>query len=136
MFYYEWTASFEDGTVITQPQDDKYSKHDDTRECNPSSFQDILDKLEESPLVGFSIKSVDGVYSHHLDMLTRVFTINGSDVFMERPNENLQDIKLIYYRTMEQRPDEEAPRVVSYNYGYFGKDANGRNVEKVVTVYG
>lgn len=136
MFYYEWSAMFDDGTVITQPQDDKYSKHDDSLEHNPSSFQDILDKLEESPLASFSLKSVDGAYSHILDMTTRVFTINGSDVHLERPGEDLQDIKLIYYRSMEQRPDEEKPRVVSYNFGYFGKDANGRNVEKVVTIYG
>ena len=43
---WKWEARFLDGKVITQPDDDKYSKHDDSKEWNPSSYRDFLDYFD------------------------------------------------------------------------------------------
>lgn len=135
MFYYLWTAVFADGTNIHQPPDDRYSKHDDTAEYNPSAFRDILDKMQESKLVGFDLSSTDGHHRCYLDMLSRSFYIDGNLIWLERPGEELTDIKLIYFRTMESSKGRYH-RVVAYNFGYAGKDVNsGKIVEKVITIY-
>lgn len=137
MFYYLWTAIFADGTHIHQPPDDRYSKHDDTAEYNPSAFRDILDKMQESKLVGFDLSSTDGHHRCYLDMLSRSFYIDGNLIWLERPGEELTDIKLIYFRTMESSSVNPEPHVIAYNFGYAGIDSkSGRSVEKVITLYG
>lgn len=136
MFYYLWTAIFADGTKIHQPSDDRYSKHDDTAEYNPSAFRDILDKQQESELIGFELKSVDGLHVCFLNMQSHSFVIDSNRIWLERPGEELTDIKLIYFRTMESSNINPEPRVLAYNFGYAGKDVNsGKIVEKVITIY-
>lgn len=75
MFHYLWTAIFADGTHIHQPPDDRYSKHDDMAEYNPSAFRDILDKMQESKLVGFDLSSTDGHHRYYLSMLSHSFIL-------------------------------------------------------------
>ena len=136
MFYYLWTAIFADGTRIQQPSNDRYSKHDDNAEYNPSAFRDILDKQQESELIGFELKSVDGLHACFLNMQSRSFVIDSNRIWLERPGEELTDIKLIYFRTMESTSKNPEPRVVAYNFGYAGKDSrSGKIVEKVITIY-
>lgn len=129
---YHWKATFYDGHVIEQPENDRYSKHDDTKEHNPSAFRDILDYLEVSPVRLFSLHGKNGeIYAVNLE--TAEFFINGSRVSLEQPNEMLVNRKLIYYRTKQANLNTGEVSVVSYSFGYEGK-IYGKVVKKVVTI--
>ena len=44
---YIWTGYFEDGKVLEQPADDRWSKHDDANDHNFTAFRDLLDYTME-----------------------------------------------------------------------------------------
>lgn len=138
MFKYRWTAEFEDASFITQPEDDRYSKHDDNAEWNPSSFRDIQE--HDGILRYFSLfnKSQD---TYTIDLYTGIFTVvkNGDcstemEFSLERPLEELSDRELIYFRTMRMNMQTGEQYIHAYNFGYKGKDKDGNVVEKVITV--
>lgn len=137
MFYYRWTARFDGGVSIEQPADDRYSKHDDSLEHNPSAFRDILDEIDRGGVLqGLELVSVDGKHINWVNLQDGMFYINQEYFKLEKPGEELIDRKLIYYRTMEITNKNPEARVLSYTFGYEGKDVNsGRIVEKVVTIY-
>lgn len=114
---YLWTAIFDNGHVINQPLDDKYSKHDDNAEHNKSAFQDILDYQENHKLNTFMITDGNIRHSVYLD----------------------NNKKLIYYRDVEIKYIDgiaQEPNIVSYNVGYEYKDENGKNIKRITTIYG
>lgn len=136
MLKYLWQARFANDGVISQPEDDRYSRHDDKAEHNPSAFRDILDYQEKTdiPLVQFSLHSREGeIYA--VNILTGEFFINGSVIMLEQPLEELKDRKLIYYRTRRADMITREQYVQAYNFGYEGKHPeSGRIVKKVVTI--
>lgn len=133
MLEYLWSAEFEDGHVIDQPSDDRYSKHDDSSEWNPSSFRDIQE-YDKSPLVEFSLVSANGESVMFVNLKSGDFYINGSYFRLEKTSEEINNRDLIYFRTNQKNLMTGEQRVVSYNFGYKGKDSTGHTVEKLITI--
>jgi hypothetical protein len=122
---YRWQAIFSDGERITQPDDDRYSKHDPTREHNPSAFRDVEDKRENTPLAAFVLRDVtDDSQAVLLDLEARIFYVNNMPLKLTGDEQFIYDInckpaELIYYRTMEQKmSDGSKPVVKSHTIGY------------------
>lgn len=134
---YLWSAVFKDGHCIIQPEDDRYSKYDPSKEYNPSAFRDVLDYSKKSPLESF------GLFNKHIPTKSvnltlkdgRFTTGNGDSFKLEAVGEELVDRQVIYYRTMQYGMKSGEQRVMSYNIGYKGKDnATGKVIEKVITI--
>ena len=128
-FNYLWTGYFNNGHIIEQPEDDKYSKHDDNSEYNPSSFRDLLE-YTESKLVLFKLKSKDKEIL--VNLITGDITIN--DVVFT--TNDVVNPKLIYYRDIEKdfingQPIDE--RIVAYNVGYEYL-INGKNKQNIIRI--
>ena len=134
---YLWTAVFYDGTSITQPQDDKYSKHDDSKEYNPSSFRDVIEYSEKSPIWAFIISNPDDENDFYgVRLVDGMFCAGGKEFALHKQDEKIVDKQIIYYRTMQANMQTGKQRCVAYNIGYKGKDpATGKTTEKVITVY-
>lgn len=133
MLKYLWEATYKDGHQINQPIDDRYSKHVDGAEHNPSSFRDLLDYMDTSPLELFALVGHDRqIYAFNLE--TGEFFVNGTLFMLDQPLEELTDRKLIYFRT--QRADIQSGEQVTYayNFGYEGLDENGKRVKKIITI--
>ena len=122
---YKWQAIFADGERITQPDDDRYSKHDPTKEHNPSAFRDVEDKRESTPLVAFVLQDItDDSQAVLLDLEARIFYVNNMPLKLAGDEQFIYDIsckpaELIYYRTMEQKMSSGSkPIVKSHTIGY------------------
>lgn len=126
-----WEAYFEDGHYIYQPADDRYSKHDDTAEWNPSAFRDVLEY--DSPVKGFAL----GRWT--VDLQTGLFYDNEASPFSLEATP-LTNRKLIYFRETQQdfNMDGEGgePYVVRYAIGYEGKNDKGKIEKKVIYING
>lgn len=133
MFKYLFEASYEDGHVITQPEDDRYSKHVDGAEHNFSSFTDVMDYSEKSPLEIFALVGRDRqVFA--VSLKTGEFFVNGATFMLDQPLEELTDRKIIYYRTKRMDMVNGNQIVHAYNFGYEGTDQKGKRVKKVITI--
>lgn len=122
---YKWQAIFADGERITQPDDDRYSKYDPTKEYNPSAFRDVEDKRKDKPIVAFVLRDVtDGSQAVLLDLEARIFYVNNMPLKLAGDEQFIYDMnckpaELIYYRTMEQKmSDGSKPIVKSHTIGY------------------
>lgn len=134
MFKYHFEAVFEDGHIITQPADDRYTGHDDSKDHNPSSFKDVLDYQERSPLQFFALIGQDRqVWA--VSFINGEFYVNGHTFMLDQPLEELQDRKLIYYRTNRMNMVTREQYVHAFNFGYEGKHPeSGKIMKKVVTI--
>ncbi len=134
MLKYLWEATFKDGTMISQPPDDRYSKHDDKAEHNPSAFRDLLDHQETSELEFFALVGQDRqIYAVSLD--TGEFFVNGTTFMLDQPLEELKDRKLIYFRTNRMNMQTHEQYTHAFNFGYEGKHPeSGKIVKKVITI--
>ena len=133
-----WSVYFEDGHIIDQPEDDRYSKHDDTAEWNPSAFRDILEYDDKSPIKFFELldqrKVRGGVY--RVDLSTGGFSVDSAKFRMDTDD---APRKLIYFRTMDRdniNGEWQEPRVVAYNFGYEYKNNKGKTVKRIITLDG
>ena len=138
-FKYLWIAEYADGNILAQPLDDRYTKHDDNLEHNPSSFRDLLDYEDVSPLVNFRLikAPIPGLPLKEVasvDLGTGVFTLGDMEFMLERPLELLKDRQIIYFRTHRMNMQTQEQYIHAYNFGYKGMDDNGKIVEKVVTI--
>lgn len=125
-----WVATFKDGHTIIQPEDDRYSKHDDTADWNPSAFRDVLDYQEKSELVHFGLGNFglffdDGTFSH------------GDELFSleEKP---LKNRKLVYFREMRKEWHdgvEQEAYVNRYAIGYEGTPIRGGRRQKKIVFF-
>ena len=138
MLKYRWTAEFKDASFITQPEDDRYSKHDDNAEWNPSSFRDIQE--HDGVLRFFSLFDKDQT-TYSVDLFTGIFTVTKKGdcsteigFSLERPLEELSDRELIYFRTMRMNMQTGEKYIYAYNFGYKGKDNKGDIVEKTISI--
>lgn len=144
---YRWIAIFKH-KIIKQPADDRYSKHDPSKEWNPSSFRDFQDYFDEhqDELDIFHLISDDADYAVDLTdpgkpkiLETKRGSHWGADktVILHREKRPLSDVRIIYYRKMEMKVingQASSPEVVGYVLGYQGTDKNGNNRQKVITV--
>ena len=137
---YLWTAYFNDGAVIEQSPDDRYSKHDDAAEHNPSAFRDILDHEKHAQLIYFDIN--DKVFAYGIDLPSGRFGINGTWFSIEDQDEPLTDRKLVYYREVVKNEHvqtdgsiiSEEPKVTAYYFGYEGISPQGKKIKKVIRI--
>ena len=134
MLKYLWEATYEDGHLLRQPVDDKYSKHDSSAEHNPSSFRDLQEYEQKSPLQFFALIGHDRqVYAVNIE--TGEFFINGSVFMLDQPLEELADRKVIYYRTQRMNMETGEQYTYAYNFGYEGKHPeSGKIVKRIVTI--
>lgn len=135
MLKYLWEATFLDGHTITQPADDRYSKHDDKAEHNPSAFRDILDYQKKSPLAFFALIGQEKPNIYTVSIVNGGFYVNNATFSLEQSPLELKDRKLIYFRTQQANLQTGEVQTKSYNFGYEGKDSNGKTVKKVMTIY-
>lgn len=133
---YIWTAIFEDGNVIEQPEDDRSIKHDESAEHNPSAFRDILDYPEE--VVIFSLRDRDN-YIHEVSLTSGKFVVGEHGMseprYFSLEETLLTDRKLIYFREVRKEfiDGVEQPAYINrYCFGYEGKDAEGKVHKKVI----
>lgn len=144
---YKWVATFK-GKVISQPDDDRYSKHDPNAEWNPSSFRDFQDYFNEhaDELEQFSLWSDSDAYFVDFSreghpMLKRMkkgenWSCDKVSI-LSREKAKLHDIRVIYYRQMQSTikgGQMSSPEVVGYVLGYQGIDDEGNNRQKTITV--
>ena len=134
MLKYLWEATFKDGHIIRQPLDDRYSKHDDSAEHNPSSFRDLLDYMQVSPLEFFALVGHDRqIYA--VSLSTGEFFVNGGIFMLDQPLEELLERKIIYYRTKRMNMETGEQYVYAYNFGYEGKHPeSGKIVKRIITI--
>lgn len=134
MLKYLFEATFKDGHMIRQPIDDKYSKHEEGAEHNLSSFTDVLDYAKKSPVDIFALVGHDRqIYAVSLE--TGEFFINGSVIMLDQPLEELQDRKLIYFRTRRANLQSGDVQTYAYNFGYEGKHPeSGKILKRIVTI--
>lgn len=131
MLKYLWEARFEDGHVIQQPEDDKYSKHNDSLPQNPSAFRDILDYQKKSPLSLFALIRQEDNSVSAVSLKSGMFYINNTAFRLEQ--HPLNNRKLIYYRTQVGDLQTGESQTITFNFGYEG--TNGTKVEKkVITI--
>lgn len=130
-----WTAVFKDGTIIIQPEDDRYSKHDDAAEWNPSAFRDVQDKGLENVAV-FGMSNEKEVYAVNLEL--GQFSVG--DQLFSLELEPLQKRKLVFLREVLQHQvlgeDAGAPYVNRYILGYEGKNSHNKTEKKFIYVNG
>lgn len=146
-FKYLWRASFRKKNIYQHPQD-LYSKYNPEAEYNPSSFRDFQDYFDEhkDELDSFSLWSDKDCYLvdftktgyPEIRMLKR-----GKDwasdkiIVLHREEEELTDIRPIYYRNMEATIVDGVfgePKVKAFCIGYQGLDKNGNSRKKIITV--
>lgn len=105
-FKYLWSAVFEDGTVINQPEDDLYSKADPKSENNPSAFRDVLDKQKEAKLVFFYLARQDLVPEVNIgvDLVTGQFEANGIRFDAHEQNLDLstKELQIVFHREVRK----------------------------------
>lgn len=139
---YLWTAFFEDGTIIKQPENDQYSKHDPSAEGNPSAFRDVLDKEEESPLVMFLLASPENNSIIGVDLRTGRFTINNVEFDAHDQNLDLsnKELKIVFFREVRRDTimgvaDWKEKEVEHYINRYFiGWQIVGEGIAQTVAV--
>jgi len=133
-----WTAYLDNEVVIEQPEDDHYSKHDESAEWNPSAFRDVLDRTDEGIKVELFVLVGDGTV-HTVDLTRGRFTIDGTEIELGDESDRASDRKLIYYRTVEKDwidGEEQEARIVGYSFGYEYTDNKDRVQKKVITLNG
>lgn len=127
-----WAAVFDDGHVICQPEDDRYSKHDDNASWNPSAFRDVLEydgKLVFFILDNVAVDIVNGLFCTHPGKVTRQSFSLELEPLIER--------KLIYFRVTDRDYKNgvgQEPFIAKYVIGYEGKNAQGVVEKKVIYV--
>lgn len=129
-----WTAHFDDGNFIEQPEDDRYSKHDDNADWNPTAFKDIQEY--DGNLAVFSLYDGENEF-YSIDLRNGLFKTKNAKFSLE--GTLLTDRKLIYFREMEQNfvnGQSDGPRIVRYAMGYEGKNSTGKVEKKVIYING
>lgn len=146
MFKYLWRATFSH-RVITQHPQDRYSKYNPAAEHNPSSFRDFQEYFDnhKDELKKFELISKEMVFV--LDLSDKSKPIIYCDRYgrygskthtiLHKEKRSLHDVRVIYFRNMScdmKNGRFGTPRVDAYVLGYQGRDDNGNNRQKQITV--
>ena len=146
-----WEACFYDensgkeAVYIVQPPDDRYSKHNDSAEWNPSSYRDFLDyfKCHKDELRYFKLEKDSGNeyvvvdFSNDSPYICKCRKV-GEDFkyYYEPTTEGVTDAQPIYYREMQNTSVNGVfgePECIAYVVGFQGKK-DGKNYQQVVRV--
>lgn len=130
-----WTAVFKDGTIINQPDDDRYSKYKEGAEHNFSAFRDVQDKGIKNVAV-FGLANESEVYAVNLEL--GQFSVG--DQLFSLEDEILQQRKLVFFREVLQNwklgEDSGIPKVNRYILGYEGKNSQNKVEKKFIYING
>lgn len=140
MYSWRWHAHFSNGKVIIQPEDDKYSKHDDNKDWNPSSFRDFLDYFNDhkDKLTSFGLVNKEkrqAVLVRFDRGSIKMFSYKDGDLDVtpiNKEEKKLSEVQPIYFRKMQNKAINGVfgePEVIAYTIGYQGHDENGKNVK-------
>lgn len=123
-FKYLWTAYFEDGKVLEQSADDSYSDYA-AAEYSSTSLEALFDYSKKAKLIYFDIN--DGTFAYGIDLPSRRFGINGT--WFSLPEEvPLEDIRLEYLYLKKDDDSEYC------DFGYSGKDFDGKRIAKTIRI--
>lgn len=129
MLKYLFTASFKDGSVYCQKEND-ISEQDPTK----SSFYDILQiQKNDNPVEVFCL--ADGVNDYLVDLRDGSFQVKGVKLWMHNLDHKYRNLRLIYFRrrTLLFNPGFESKgEETVYHLGWQGNDLNNNNVEYVI----
>ncbi len=115
---YNFTAVFEDGTVIKQDRNDPNGDRSLTQE-NGSRFTDVQNKEKESKLVSFVVH--DDTNSWGVDLRDGHFEINGRPFFQHRPDlEPYKDFRVIFYRTNRAEISPVTREILATDTKFYG----------------
>ena len=145
-FKYLWRAEFDDGHVIRQDSEDKYSKHDPKSEHNPSSFRDFLDYQERHPeakLIKFCLANANSCYTVSFANPKRpVIVYDETNRYgypvkhheWYRCKRDLEDSRVIYYRRVVLDMLKQTKETAYFSLGFQGTEANGNNFQKEIHI--
>lgn len=126
---YLFTATFEDGTVIEQTQEDRSVLDPDKRSC----FYDVVEKEKESPLVKFTLKGSGHEYG--VDLVDGHFEVDGLPFNMIKGT--LPEYRIIYYRNVTRHfnaaDGEQTGSQFMYCIGWQCTD-DGKNYQRVMEI--
>lgn len=141
--FYNGKLAEDDPVYIIQPPDDKYSKHNDKAEWNPSSYRDFLDyfKDHKDELQWFRLKKSGEtcyvVVNFRKNGYVSIFSTDGGDsVKMLVEPTKIRHAQPIYYREMQNTSVNGVfgePECIAYVVGFQGKK-DGKNYQQVVRV--
>jgi len=103
-----FVATFTDGHVIQQTQEDKCFSRDDG---TGSAFTDVIE-YTQGHLIGFSLFHINGKESVQVDLKSGNFMVNGTpfSVHNQYFDPSKYDLKLVYFR--ETRVDQDITSTV------------------------
>lgn len=123
---YLFQATYKDGTVYKQNEEDKSVTEPDTRSC----FFDV----KQDEVKTFFVFNDNHTYSVNLE--DGHFEIDGVPVFMHT-DPRWKDFRLIYYRQHTHNLTTEGQELghsVEYCLGWQTNDENGENVKRIMTL--
>lgn len=130
MLKYLFIASFLDGTVIEQTQEDKSSIDPEKR----SQFFDVLEKEKEVPMVSFIL--VGEGHEYGVDMRDGHFEIDG--VPFQFHEDTLTNLRLIFWRRHRHHfkagSTEQIGHEVVYRFGWQATNHKGENEQHVMQI--
>jgi hypothetical protein len=126
---YNFTAFYEDGSIIEQNEEDKSELLE-----GKSRFYDVLEKEKESKLISFVLHNDE--FQIGVDLRDGHFEMNGIPFFQHRPDlQNYEDFRIIYYRTVKHGMNSEGQIIASEILGYsigWQTTYEGTNVKKEI----
>lgn len=124
---YLFQATYKDGSVYLQNEEDKSITEPETRSC----YFDV--KVDE--VKSFFIFNNDHTYSVNLE--DGHFEVDGMPFFMHTDH-RLTDYRLVYYRqhthSFNQETSDELSHEVEYCIGWQANDSDGKNVQRIMTI--
>ena len=135
--FYNENLEDDDAVFITQPEDDRYSKHDDNADWNPSSYRDFLDyfKGHKDELYQFRLfnKNTNSEVVVDFSDLNKPYIIGEATLY----DGYLANAQPVYYRKMKNEAINGVfgePQVQSYVVGFQGQLENGKNFQHTIEV--
>lgn len=129
---YLFTASFKDGSIIKQTQEDV-----SVIAPPKSAFYDILEKQKESPLVIFTLEDFQGGKTYQVNLESGEFFVNGVPFRVNFDERETFNRRIIYFRRniLIFKGDELESHTI-YFLGWQGNlspDETSPNVQQVIS---
>lgn len=129
-----FTATFENGSVIVQDEDDRSMLEPEKR----STFYDVQEKAKDSKLVSFVLSGPSHTY--RVDLQDGHFEVNGVPFLMH--DSEAKDFRIIFYRThthtfsqtIGQLPVEKT-HTIAYRIGW-QCELTGREHQRILGISG
>jgi hypothetical protein len=131
MFKYQFSAQFENGFILKQPDDDK-----SIYESNRSSFYDVL--VYSSKLNSFWLSDKDNLNKYTVDLIDGQIIIENGTNKVVIPNDlKLNNYRVIYFRrnVIETGMIGNNRYISCFILGWQANDDLNNNVQKTIEIY-